>query len=826
MSRRRNRLMQSQLQQQQQFVSTQRRRSMIRSEMMSPGLVVNGRNATMATQALRSRRISTSVYNSSQQQFQPVRKNVTSVPDNQFTQRQYALRSYGNLQSYGTTRSQQLRQPQTWRSPRLAAAAAAAAATTNSASGQMQNSMINQQDYFYGAASPQGSLTSPTTSPPRASTGAWGQATRQQQQQQLAVLNNPRWRHSQSVSTESAEATAAAPPPPPPPPGAANEQQKLQLSPSLRKANLCAGRNSMGRRMTMASNQAIDNTNLMIKSSLSVPNFDPLLARDSSEAFDFSLSPSADRRHDEFPDSCSRLRSRKTTSRANAYEMESKENGTNMLSLAISAGYLTPEEFMYFNEPFESTWKNVKLTLLQQPELQHRARYLTEGSRGPIKNRNFDGYPTIQLEGWSGPALVQVFVANEASDPHLHMFYQVCLVSTKSNRGCSELVYGFTTVVQAPFTPNSEDRVMSIDSVGLVKLRNSDVERRMASLSEEQQKKLLRASGTPSSSLSTVTSTAPTTGQPQRSRQSPVTLQTPSVQTCEDAARRSIKPKSSSARLVYRVLLLSSVNRVEGVLQVISDPIRCTQIVGGPEISRMSIREAHVRSQPELFIIGKNFVRGTRVIFKQLASPSAANVGSPSDVSREDKIDVVWEKEAGIDANYFYQTHLICKVPEYNGPSCPLMTPLQVHVYIQTPTKIGRPEIFTYLPSIPIYGPPTISRLSLREAPSRGMVDLFILGNNFSNDCRVVFRQVVMATDNSHDDAYTPPRVFEEAKVVWQREAQVEAGLVNKSHLVCRVPPYDGQSLPLLNPLLVQVVIEGSNGTTSPENFYYIQCEG
>ncbi len=75
--------------------------------------------------------------------------------------------------------------------------------------------------------------------------------------------------------------------------------------------------------------------------------------------------------------------------------METKENG-NLLS---SSGYPMPEEFMYFNEPFESSWKNVRLSLLQQPELQHRARYLTEGSRGPIKNRNFDGYPTIQVRG-------------------------------------------------------------------------------------------------------------------------------------------------------------------------------------------------------------------------------------------------------------------------------------------------------------------------------------------------------------------------------------------------------------------------------------------
>lgn len=64
---------------------------------------------------------------------------------------------------------------------------------------------------------------------------------------------------------------------------------------------------------------------------------------------------------------------------------------------------LPPEQFRYFDELFSNTWKGVKLSLVQQPELQHRARYLTEGSRGPIKNRTYDGYPTILVKGQSPP---------------------------------------------------------------------------------------------------------------------------------------------------------------------------------------------------------------------------------------------------------------------------------------------------------------------------------------------------------------------------------------------------------------------------------------
>lgn len=72
----------------------------------------------------------------------------------------------------------------------------------------------------------------------------------------------------------------------------------------------------------------------------------------------------------------------------------------------------------------------------------------------------------------------------------------------------------------------------------------------------------------------------------------------------------------------------------------------------------MSIKEGDARGQPELYIIGKNFVRGTRVIFRQLASGTSANNGMPTDMNGEDKVDVVWERDAVIDPNFFYQVRL------------------------------------------------------------------------------------------------------------------------------------------------------------------------
>ncbi|VDM16751.1 unnamed protein product, partial [Hydatigera taeniaeformis] len=809
--RRSSRLTQAQLhhQQQQQYLTSQKRRSMLRTEMLTPGMMMNNSRNAISLPA-RPRRLAASIYTANQQH-----QELQSVRRSQFVQRQYALRSYANAQGFTAM------QAQTWKSPRLPpdAASADASVTTSSSAGSTSEQMLRQQEYFYKADTSQGQLnpTSTAEAAERTPNGAWGHMT---QQQQLAIVNNPRWRLQQTI--------------PPTQPTVPEEQQPQQPPPPIRKTTLCVGRQSMVRRVTMTSNRSGEGSEILLKPSPSTSDFDPMLPTTGrSKTFNFSSSG-------HFSDNpCTRLRPRRTTPRSTAYEVENKRSdvgdsdsvggggggggdagsgsgSSGMLSPPLSAADLALQEFNYFIEPFESTWKDVKLTLLQQPELQHRARYLTEGSRGPIKNRTFDGYPTIQLQGWSGPAMVQVFVANESTDPHLHLFYQVCLVSTKSNRGCSELVCGFTTVVQVPFTPNTEDRVMSVDSVGLVKLRNSDVERRMASLSEEQQKKLLSLPGLPPPST-------PTSG-PSTAATSSSAIQhgqLPSTQICEEVARRSIKPKSSSARLVYRVLLISHENRVEGVVQVISDPIRCTQIVGGPEICRMSIKEGDARGQPELYIIGKNFVRGTRVIFRQLASSASTSNSLPTDLNGEDKVDVVWERDAAIDPNFFYQTHLICKVPEYSGPSIPLTSPLQVHVYIQTPTKAGRPETFTYLPSQPLRGPPVIARLSHCEASTSGMVDLIILGSNFAPSCRVLFRQVVLATDNG--GVYASSGLFEETKVVWQREARVDTDFLTDSHLVCCVPPYDGQSAPLLGPLRVQIVIDAPSGTSAPKNFYYIQ---
>lgn len=57
-----------------------------------------------------------------------------------------------------------------------------------------------------------------------------------------------------------------------------------------------------------------------------------------------------------------------------------------------------------------STDGKVQLQIISQPETQHRARYQTEGSRGSIKDRRGNGFPTVKLIGYEKPTKLQVLL--------------------------------------------------------------------------------------------------------------------------------------------------------------------------------------------------------------------------------------------------------------------------------------------------------------------------------------------------------------------------------------------------------------------------------
>uniref|UniRef100_A0A8D0GMN2 Nuclear factor of activated T-cells 5 n=1 Tax=Sphenodon punctatus TaxID=8508 RepID=A0A8D0GMN2_SPHPU len=263
-----------------------------------------------------------------------------------------------------------------------------------------------------------------------------------------------------------------------------------------------------------------------------------------------------------------------------------------------------------------------ELKILVQPETQHRARYLTEGSRGSVKDRTQQGFPTVKLEGQNESVVLQVFVGNDSGRVKPHGFYQACRVTGRNTTPCKEVDIESTTVIEVALD-HSSNMTLAVDCVGILKLRNADVEARIGI-------------------------------------------------ACS-------KKKSTRARLVFRV----NIPRKDGstlTLQTPSSPILCTQPAGVPEILKKSLHSCSVKGEEEVFLIGKNFLKGTKVIFQE-------------NISDENS----WKAEAEIDMELFHQNHLIVKVPPYHDAQ--IASPVAVGIYVVT--NAGRShdvQPFTYTP--------------------------------------------------------------------------------------------------------------------------------
>lgn len=98
----------------------------------------------------------------------------------------------------------------------------------------------------------------------------------------------------------------------------------------------------------------------------------------------------------------------------------------------------------------------VQLQIISQPEEQHRARYQTEGSRGAIKDRKGNGFPTVKLVGYDKPATLQIFIGTDQGKVSPHMFYQACKVTGKSSTPCIEKKVEGTILIEIEFEPSKE----------------------------------------------------------------------------------------------------------------------------------------------------------------------------------------------------------------------------------------------------------------------------------------------------------------------------------------------------------------------------------
>ncbi|XP_069757386.1 nuclear factor of activated T-cells 5 isoform X2 [Narcine bancroftii] len=342
-------------------------------------------------------------------------------------------------------------------------------------------------------------------------------------------------------------------------------------------------------------------------------------------------------------------------SNMDVFDADSAKGPHYVLSQLVSEGKNSSKGSNGTTEPQKTSLKKVptltahypgksegkELKVLVQPETQHRARYLTEGSRGSVKDRTQQGFPTVKLEGYNEPAILQIFVGNDSGRVKPHGFYQACRVTGRNTTPCKEVDIDGTTVIEVNLDPGN-NMTLAVDCVGILKLRNADVEARIGIAGS--------------------------------------------------------KKKSTRARLVFRVNII----RADGstlTLQTPSSSILCTQPAGAPEILKKSLHTCTVKGGEDLFLIGKNFLKGTKVIFQE----------NNSDENNS------WKAEAEIDMELFHQNHLIVKVPPYHNQL--ITSPVSVGIYVIT--NAGRSheiQPFTFTPD-PAHSSDVIVKKEISDQP-------------------------------------------------------------------------------------------------------------
>ncbi len=139
-------------------------------------------------------------------------------------------------------------------------------------------------------------------------------------------------------------------------------------------------------------------------------------------------------------------------------------------------------------------------------------------------------------------------------------------VSGKNSTPCHELKKENTDVILVDMDPEKDFTVVC-DCVGILKERHSDIEAKVPATKRVQWK----------------------------------------------------KKQTTKCRMVFRTEVVLENGRTE-VLQVASDPISCTQLPGTPEVLKMSLSTCSIEGGEELWMIGKNFLRDTCVIFQVIYS--------------------------------------------------------------------------------------------------------------------------------------------------------------------------------------------------------------
>lgn len=110
-----------------------------------------------------------------------------------------------------------------------------------------------------------------------------------------------------------------------------------------------------------------------------------------------------------------------------------------------------------------------------------------------------------------------------------------------------------------------------------------------------------------------------------------------------------------------------------------------------PEICKKSLVSSPAEGGLEMFIVGKNFLKDTKVVFQRRKAPLGASGSSKTSVNA-----IPWEQTVIPDKEYLQQTHLICTVPPYVSQD--IVEPIVVQIFIVSAGKKSETHNFTYTP--------------------------------------------------------------------------------------------------------------------------------
>jgi nuclear factor of activated T-cells 5 len=228
-----------------------------------------------------------------------------------------------------------------------------------------------------------------------------------------------------------------------------------------------------------------------------------------------------------------------------------------------------------------SKYEELELRILRQPEEQHRARYMSEGSRGSVKDRSGKSHVTVALRGYYRPAVLEIYAAvGSGGAPIPHPLYRLIPVTGKNGSSVTSCKEGVTQdgapCLQVVLRPENKMTAV-LDCIGILKICSYDLKRKL----------------------------------PKQNR-------------------------SASVRLVFRVTVPSLHDRRQNVtLQTVSLPVVCAQQPGYPDVSRISCTSSPVQGNVDVFIVGKNFSNNATVNVKEYGPDGKLVWSAPAVVDQQ-----------------------------------------------------------------------------------------------------------------------------------------------------------------------------------------------